>query len=368
MTGVAIPTFLKIPQSFSTDKETADFINSVLVIMFDLRERTGGANDLIKELQESIDDGRDQNLWAVLQRIEALDTGGIGGGETTITIQTKRPLKSINGQSIEGNGNLVVAGEKGDTGGKGDKGDKGEKGVKGDQGLKGDKGDTGGPGPAVNTSISTDSDNQLSLGTDLGLYVPPSVPDSASVDLNWIFLGLSGNLDPSPNYFKMNNTDPALITELYMSTTSYPNRAVSNILGILNDGDRVYLQQRNSNDIFINANIMGDPIDNGSYYTIKIEVFNSDQPFTINQFCDLIVYHVSGGGGGSANDNSLKNPVFTYTGDDLTSIDYDNGANKTLQYDVNGALDVIVFDNNGAVQKKQFVYNANGQLTSIIDT
>ena len=61
-------------------------------------------------------------------------------------------LKTINGESLLGSGDLAAAGPKGDPGEqglKGDKGDPGEQGLKGDkgdpgeQGLKGDKGDPG---------------------------------------------------------------------------------------------------------------------------------------------------------------------------------------------------------------------------------
>ena len=267
---------------------------------------------------------------------------------------------------------------------KGDKGDQGDAGAstEGNDGLSAydiwlNDGNTGTEqdfldsligkrGPAGPTAVSTDEGNSASLGDDGLVFVPPQVPDSASVDLNWLYLGVSGNLDPNPNYYKMNNADPALITELYMSTTSYPNRAVGNILGILNDGDRLYLQQRSSQDKFINANIMGAPVDNGSYYTISVEVFNSDQPFDINQFCDLIVYHVSGGDNPPS--QGLRNPVFTYNMDELQSIDYDNGANKTLQYDSNGVLEFLFFTTGNVTTTKEFIYNAEGQLTSVLET
>jgi hypothetical protein len=219
-----------------------------------------------------------------------------------------------------------------------------------------------------NVVISNDEDNQLREGSDGGLFVPPGIPDSASVDLQWIYLGVSGNLDPNPNYFRMNSADPSLITELYLSTVAYPNRAVENILGILNDGDRVYLQQNNSQNSFVNANILGEPVNNGSYYTIPVEVYNSSQDFDINQFCDLIIYHASGGGGNAPSQPGLKNPSFTYDGDELTQVDYDNGAFKTLQYGSNGALAFLAFDNNGIIKNKEFIYNPNGTLNNIIDT
>jgi len=66
--------------------------------------------------------------------------------------------------------------------------------------------------------------------------------------------------------------------------------------------------------------------------------------------------------------SDLKNPVFTYEGDSLSRVDYDNGSSKSLTYDSNGSLSQLVFDNEGVVITREFIYNSNGTLSSIIDT
>jgi hypothetical protein len=97
-----------------------------------------------------------------------------------------------------------------------------------------------------------------------------------------------------------NNADPALVTEIYLSTTAYPNRSISNILELLKEGDAIYLQQSSDDNVFINANINGPSVDNGSFFTVPVSIVSSGDPFNINSFTDLIVYHSGGGGGGGS--------------------------------------------------------------------
>ena len=72
--------------------------------------------------------------------------------------------------------------------------------------------------------------------------------------------------------------------------------------------------------------------------------------------------NVTGGG------ETLTDPTFTYTGDNLTRIDYDDGSYKTFAY-VDGRLDELVFvPNGGTTVTKNFSYDAQGRLTSIVET
>ena len=64
--------------------------------------------------------------------------------------------------------------------------------------------------------------------------------------------------------------------------------------------------------------------------------------------------------------NQGINPIFTYTGEQLTQIDYDSGLFKTLSYD-GSLLDVVVFFNGTTTITKQLNYT-DGKLTSITQT
>ncbi len=65
---------------------------------------------------------------------------------------------------------------------------------------------------------------------------------------------------------------------------------------------------------------------------------------------------------------TLKNPVFTYTGDNLTGVLYDDGSTKSFTYDANGFLQVSVFVRNGVTITKQFNYDSDGRLINIVQT
>ena len=146
-------------------------------------------------------------------------------------------------------------------------------------------------------SISSDADNIAVIGTDGGLFVPQGIPDSGSANLRYIFASATNPQEPTANTLQINNVDLSLATEIYFSSTAYPNRSVNNILELLKQGDALYLQQSSDDDFFINANITGEAVDNGSFFTIPIEIATSGQPFNPNSFTDLIVYHSGGGNG-----------------------------------------------------------------------
>ena len=64
---------------------------------------------------------------------------------------------------------------------------------------------------------------------------------------------------------------------------------------------------------------------------------------------------------------SLKNGIFTYNGDNLEAITYDNGDKKSFLYNSDNALEFIILNQGGSASSKQFVYDANGRLIQIID-
>ena len=65
---------------------------------------------------------------------------------------------------------------------------------------------------------------------------------------------------------------------------------------------------------------------------------------------------------------TLTNPYFTYDGDELSRVDYDNNTYKALQYDSSGSLEFLQFQNDGIITNRQFIYNPNGTLNNIIDS
>ena len=225
-----------------------------------------------------------------------------------------------------------------------------------------DSGEIGG------ANISTDAGNSIVIGTDGGLFVPPILPDSASVQLSWLYLGTSAGSDPGAQYWTANSATAANVTEIYVSNIAWPNRTVANVLGIIADGDVIFIQERNFQEKYIWADVVGTPTDNGTYFTIPISVTASNEELQINQFSDFYIYHGGGGGDTPTPSPGLKDPVFTYDGDFLIRIDYDDGSFKTFDY-VGENLDELVFQPNGGTTViKNFFYDAQGRLTNIVET
>lgn len=55
-------------------------------------------------------------------------------------------------------------------------------------------------------------------------------------------------------------------------------------------------------------------------------------------------------------------PEFTYSGDDLTQIDYDEGEQKIFTYSVGGDLERLDFIQDGVTFRKDFFYTGGGDL------
>jgi hypothetical protein len=182
--------------------------------------------------------------------------------------------------------------------------------------------DPGGGGGGL--TLSTDPENYAVLGTDGGLYVPTpgSVGDSASLQLQWLYI--SGANNPGLNYFQLDTSDLSQVSFIYLNPISYPNKDVGNLLSVLIQGDRIYLQQGNKPTAYLNADITGEVIFNGTFYTIPVTPYDNGVPMDVNSFGDFLIFHSgeSGGSGGGGIDtlpvtdyrSSFEADYFVYSG------------------------------------------------------
>ena len=64
----------------------------------------------------------------------------------------------------------------------------------------------------------------------------------------------------------------------------------------------------------------------------------------------------------------LRNPTFTYTSGELTSVAYSGGHTKVLSYNGDGTLNTLVTTISGQSTTKTMAYNSDGTLASITET
>jgi len=73
-----------------------------------------------------------------------------------------------------------------------------------------------------------------------------------------------------------------------------------------------------------------------------------------------------GSGGGGTGEDDLTGPEFTYTGDLLTQVDYDDGSYKTFSYTGSRLDESVLYLISGTVITKTFNYTGD-TLTSITE-
>lgn len=88
--------------------------------------------------------------------------------------------------------------------------------------------------------------------------------------------------DPGAGAFRTNNAAPASVTSLALSDISYRGGDLSNILGQLASGDRIYMQSTNDGSEYLVLNISG-VTDNGTWFQIDGTVNSSGNTFTNNK-------------------------------------------------------------------------------------
>jgi len=96
-----------------------------------------------------------------------------------------------------------------------------------------------------------------------------------SLQSSWKFSTITITADPGAKNMRFNNSTPASVTEIYLSSTTNNGAVIDNILGIFKTGDILYFQQRNTGDKFLLGTISGTPTDNTGWWTIPVTVDDS---------------------------------------------------------------------------------------------
>lgn len=93
--------------------------------------------------------------------------------------------------------------------------------------------------------------------------------------------------DPGNGDFRMDNATPALVTELFISSTTDNNNDLDNILGFVSAGDQIYIQQDDDATRFILLTVTAN-VDNGGWYSIAGTIPASGVLFGNNAKCTIL--------------------------------------------------------------------------------
>lgn len=105
--------------------------------------------------------------------------------------------------------------------------------------------------------------------------------------LTWQFRSETGAADPGNGRFRLNNSDPALATEIYLDSQTSGGADVSTILNAFNENSRFYVQETGDSGRFIVAEITSIT-DNFGWFTLAITVVDSGIAFQQNRDCSFI--------------------------------------------------------------------------------
>jgi len=98
---------------------------------------------------------------------------------------------------------------------------------------------------------------------------------SGIIERAWKFVANTTAGDPGNGFFRMNNADVTLVTELYFAEVAAASFDAAALFGVLEVGNRIVAQQRNDSTRIIVFEIASLPVDNGSWWTIGVNVIDS---------------------------------------------------------------------------------------------
>jgi hypothetical protein len=109
-------------------------------------------------------------------------------------------------------------------------------------------------------------------GSEWVVVDPATIGGSGSFQLEWRFQTPTIAADPGSKNFRFDSATPASVTELYVSDTSNSGVDATTLLGALNIGDKIYIQQNDDALAAYLFSVSGDPTDNATWWTIPVAV------------------------------------------------------------------------------------------------
>lgn len=111
-----------------------------------------------------------------------------------------------------------------------------------------------------------------------------------SLQATWRFSTSTADADPGSGRFRYDNVLPASVTELYVDDVTQNGFNAATILGGLDVGAEIYIQQADNPLLFLLVTLTGAVIDNTGYFTLPVTVDDSGLLPGNNKDCGFIIF------------------------------------------------------------------------------
>ncbi len=123
---------------------------------------------------------------------------------------------------------------------------------------------------------------------------------------DWSFKTGTASADPGSGNISYNNTDPSLVTEIYISQFTDGGGDASSYLNLMKAGTVVYIQTLNDSNRYLTCTLNGSLIDNTGWYTMDVTVTDNG---TLPANDDIVHadFFIQGGDSEILNSDSILN-------------------------------------------------------------
>ncbi len=242
-----------------------------------------------------------------------LGTQGTQGVQGVQGTQGVQGLQGIQGpQGLDGayaaQGIQGPSGPQGTQGVQGIQGPQGTQGVQGNLGIQGTQGIQGIQGPQGIQGIQ----GNLGIQGIQGVQGPQGVQgvqgiqglagtsfSGGAIVSSWNFNTSTSAADPGSQNFSVNNATLASVTAIYFNDTTLEGVDASVALSFLNDGNRIYIQQKNDVTRAALFEVDGTPTDNTGWWTVPVTVLEHNTTLYQSTQAAGTTLFFGGGGTGS---------------------------------------------------------------------
>jgi hypothetical protein len=184
----------------------------------------------------------------------------------------------------------------------------------------------------------------------------------ASVSFPWKFKEPTAAADPGSGQFRLNNTVPSGITEIYVNDETNNGIDASNLLNILDVGDVIYIQQNDDATRALLFTVSASTVDNTGWFTIPVQYQQGSTIPKKDKVCGWI-FASTGAEDNTVSNIGLGQGIFKQRNvNDFEFYSLSGGTNTTLS--VND--DTIVID--VSLPPSMNTYVTGGTYSDVTDT